>query len=107
MENYVKECLPRIAPPMLKAAYRLRHPITVVILRGTRGRFHRLNSRSILIPTSEPDAAGLIEAKYEDGLVQVFERDLDEASEQIEIDASPEVRSIVTGSCCAAARPGV
>jgi hypothetical protein len=41
-----------------------------------------------LIPTSEPDAAGLIEAKYEDGLVLVFERDLDEASEQIEIDAS-------------------
>jgi len=72
--------------PML--AYRIRNSITAVIRRGASERFKCLNGGSILVPISGPNAAGMIEARYENDLVLIFERDLNEASERIEIEAA-------------------
>jgi hypothetical protein len=73
---------------MPKSAYRIRNSITAVIRQGASERFKCLNGGSILFPISGHDAAGMIEARYENDYVLVFERDLDEASERIEIEAS-------------------
>ena len=54
------------------SAYRIKSSITAVILRGASERFQCLNGGSILIPMSGPDAAGMIEAKYEGDRVLVF-----------------------------------
>jgi hypothetical protein len=70
------------------SAYRIKSSITAVILRGASERFQCLNGGSILIPMSGPDAAGMIEAKYEGDRVLVFKRDLTEACERIEIEAA-------------------
>ena len=72
--------------PML--AYRIRNSITAVIRRGASERFKCINGGSILFPISGPNAAGMIEARYENDSVLVFERDLDEASERVEIEAA-------------------
>jgi hypothetical protein len=69
------------------SAYRIIKSMTAVILRGTHERFECLDRGSILIPTSGPNSAGMIQAKHENDCVLVFERDLDEASERIEIEA--------------------
>ena len=75
---------------MAKSAYRIKTSITAVIRRGASERFKCLGGGSVLIPISEPNSAGMIEARYEDDFVLVFERDLDEASEKIAIEvASP------------------
>jgi len=69
------------------AAYRINSSLTAVILRGTSERFQCLNCGTILIPLSEPNAAGMIEARCDEGtLVRVFKRDLSERSERIEIE---------------------
>jgi hypothetical protein len=73
---------------MPKSAYRIRDSITAVVRQGASERFKCLNGGSILFPISGPDAAGMIEARYENDVVLVFERDLDEASERIEIEAA-------------------
>jgi hypothetical protein len=86
MEN--TPCLSAEVPiPALKAVYRIEHPITVLMLQETREIFRRLNRGTILVPTAGPNSAGMIEAKYKDGFVLVFRRDLDEASQRIEVDA--------------------
>jgi hypothetical protein len=69
------------------SAYRINNSITAVIRRGAGERFKSLDGGSILFPISGPNAAGMIEARYENDVVLVFERDLDEATEQIEIEA--------------------
>jgi hypothetical protein len=66
--------------------YRIKSSLTAVILCGTSERFQCFNCGTILIPLSEPDAAGMIEARCEGNLVRVFERDLSEQSECIEIE---------------------
>jgi len=73
---------------MSKAAYRIKSSITAVVLRGPGERFQSLSGGAILIPVTEPNAAGLIEAKYEDSRVLVFKRDLNDACERIEIEAA-------------------
>jgi hypothetical protein len=78
---------------MFMSAYRINNSITAVIRRGARERFKCLDGGSILFPISGPNAARMIEARYENDIVLVFERDLDEATEQIEIEvvgASPQ-----------------
>lgn len=70
------------------SAYRIRTSITAMIRRGASERFKSLNGGAILIPTSGPNSAGMIEARYENDSVLVFERDLDEASEQIELETA-------------------
>ena len=67
-------------------AYRIKSSLTAVILRGTSERFQCLNSGAILIALSQPNAAGMIEARCEGTLVRVFKRDLSEQSERIEVD---------------------
>jgi hypothetical protein len=75
---------------MPKSAYRIRNSVTAVIRQGASERFKCLKGGSILFPISGPNAAGMIEARCENDFVLVFERDLDEASERIEIEvASP------------------
>lgn len=73
---------------MPKSAYRIKSSITAVIRQGASERFKCLNGGSIVVPVSGPNAAGMIEARYENDCVLVFERDLDEASERIEIEAA-------------------
>jgi hypothetical protein len=68
-------------------AYRIKSSLTAVILCGTSERFQCLNCGTILIPLSEPNAAGMIEARCEGNLVRVFERDLSEQSEYFEIES--------------------
>lgn len=65
-------------------AYRINSSLTAVMLCGTSERFQCLNRGTILIPLSEPNAAGMIEATCEGNLVRVFERDLYEQSEYFE-----------------------
>jgi hypothetical protein len=75
-----------------KSAYRIKTSITAVIRRGASERFKCLDGGSVLFLISGPDSAGMIEARYDNDSVFVFERDLDEASEQIEVEmavASP------------------
>jgi hypothetical protein len=69
-------------------SYRIRDSITVVMLEGPHEVFRGVRIGSILIPTSGPDSAGMIEARYQGGLVRVFQRDLDEASDQVEADVA-------------------
>jgi hypothetical protein len=73
---------------MPRSAYRIKTSITAVIRRGASERFKSLDGGSVLIPISEPNSAGMIEARYENEFVLVFERDLDEASEKIAIEAA-------------------
>ena len=73
---------------MSMSAYRIKSSITAVVRRGTSERFKCLDGGSIVFPVSGPNAAGMIEARYENDFVLIFERDLDEASEQIEIEAA-------------------
>jgi hypothetical protein len=76
-----------IAHKNVMPAYRIKSLLTAVILRGTSERFHCPTCGSILIPLSQPNAAGMIEARCEGNLVRVFERDLSEHSECIEIES--------------------
>jgi len=69
-------------------AYRIRNSITELVRRGTGERLQCLSNGSVLIATSEPNRAGLVEAKWEGTLVWVFERDLAEGSEPVEIQAA-------------------
>jgi hypothetical protein len=69
-------------------AYRIKASLTAVILRGTHERLQSLNSGTLLIPLSEPNGAGMIEARCEGCLVRVFERDLFERSEPVELAAA-------------------
>ena len=73
---------------MAKSAYRIKTSITAVIRRGASERFTSLDGGSVLFPLSGPDSAGMIEARYDNHYVLVFERDLHEASEQIEIEVA-------------------
>ena len=73
---------------MSMAAYRIKSSITAVALRGARETLQSLAGGGILTPISGPNAAGLIEAKYEDYHVLVFKRDLTEACERIEIEVA-------------------
>jgi hypothetical protein len=73
---------------MARSAYRIKTSITAVIRRGASERFKCIDGGSVLFPISGPDSAGMIEARYDNDHVLVFERDLDEASEQIEIEAA-------------------
>ena len=73
---------------MPNSAYRIRTSITAMIRRGASERFKSLDGGAILIPISGPNSAGMIEARYENDSVLVFERDLDEASEQIELETT-------------------
>jgi hypothetical protein len=67
-------------------AYRIKGSLTAVILCGASERFQCLNCGTILIPLSEPNAAGMIDARCEGNLIRVFERDLSEQSECIGIE---------------------
>ena len=66
--------------------YRITQSITIMVERGRSEVFRSLERGSILIPKSEPNAAGMIEAAYEGDYILVFERDLEEASEPIQVE---------------------
>jgi hypothetical protein len=73
---------------MATSAYRIKSSITALIVRGDRERLHCLKVGDLLIPTSEPDSAGMIMARFEQETVQVFERDLEEGCEPIELQVA-------------------
>ena len=71
---------------MTVSAYRLTGAITALIAKDSRERLGCLAPGSILIPTSETDAAGMIAAQCDNLFVRVFDRDIQEQTEQIEIE---------------------
>ena len=68
------------------SAYRLTGAITALIAKDSRERLGCLAPGSILIPTSDTDAAGMIAAQCDSLSVRVFDRDIQEQTEQIEIE---------------------
>jgi len=72
----------------MPTSYRVTSSLTVVICQGTRERLQTLDPGSIVIPTSAPDAAKMIEATCNGERVRIFARDLDERSERIEAVAA-------------------
>ena len=73
---------------MTTSAYRIKNAITALILRGDRERLHCLKVGDLLVPTSGPNSAGMIMARFAQETVQVFERDLEEGCELIEIQVA-------------------
>ncbi len=71
---------------MTVSAYRLTGTITALIAKGSRERLGCLAPGSILIPTSNSDTAGMILALCDSLFVRVFDRDIQEQTEHIEIE---------------------
>ena len=69
---------------MAVPAYRITAATTVVVCEGNSERLKALDAGSIVIPTSAPDSAGLIDAICDGNSVRIFARDLDEKSEAVE-----------------------
>ena len=72
-------------------AYRLTNSITAAVRNGNREKLQSLKAGSVLIPTSEPDRAGMVQATWGDLPVLVFRRDLEECSECVEIESGAPV----------------
>jgi hypothetical protein len=66
-------------------AYRVSSSITAILRRGQAEQFRMLNRGAIVIPVTKPNSAGMLEARCEENSVVVFQRDLEDASERIEI----------------------
>lgn len=75
---------------MTVSAYRLTGTITALIAKDSRERLGCLAPGSILIPTSHTDAAGMIAARCDSLSVRVFNRDIQERTEQIEIETTSQ-----------------
>jgi hypothetical protein len=73
---------------MATSAYRIKNSITALILRGNRERLHCLKVGDLLFPMSGRDSVGMIMARFEQETVQVFERDLEEGCEPIELQVA-------------------
>ena len=73
---------------MTVSAYRLTGAITALIIDGSRERLGCLASGSILIPTSNTDSAGMIAGVCDSLPVRVFNRDIQEQTEHIEIETA-------------------
>jgi hypothetical protein len=71
---------------VLRSAYRVKTPMIAVILMEAQERLDCLGSGSLVIPTSDVDAAGMLTAKCEGAFVRVFQRDLAERTEPVEAD---------------------
>jgi hypothetical protein len=71
---------------MTVSAYRLTGTITALIAKGNRERLGCLEPGSILIPASSSDASGMIAALCDSLFVWVFDRDIQEQTEHIEIE---------------------
>ncbi len=71
---------------MTVSAFRLTGTITALIANGSRERLGCLERGSILIPTSDRDRAGMIAALCDSLFVRVFDRDIQEQAEHIEIE---------------------
>ncbi len=78
---------------MTVSAYRLTGTITALIAKGSRERLGCLEPGSILIPTSNSDAGGMIAALCDSLFVRVFDRDIQEQTEQIEIE-TPDASNV-------------
>jgi len=69
-------------------AYRITFSMTVVVYQDSHERIRTLGPGVILIPASCVDRAGMIEATCNGNRVRVFERDLKERSERIEVETA-------------------
>ena len=78
---------------MTVSAYRLTGTITALIAKGSRERLGCLEPGSILIPTSNSDASGMIAALCDSLFVRVFDRDIQEQTEHIEIE-TPDTSNV-------------
>ena len=74
---------------MTVSAYRLTGSITALIAHGSRERLGCLAPGSILIPTSDTDTAGMLAGLCDNVCVRVFDRDIKEQTENIEIETDP------------------
>jgi hypothetical protein len=67
--------------------YRITYSMMAVIRHGSHELIRPLPRGVILIPTSSVDRAGMIEATCSEHRVRVFQRDLMERAERIEVEA--------------------
>ena len=58
--------------------------MTAVVHQGSQERLRALRPGAVVVPTSNADCAGMMEATCEGLLLRVFQRDLSERSERIE-----------------------
>ena len=65
------------------SAHRVITAITAIVRETSGEQLQPLDPGVIVIPTSEPDHAGMIEATCNGTQVRVFERDLEERSEEV------------------------
>jgi hypothetical protein len=74
---------------MTVSAYRLTGSITALLINGSRERLGSLSPGSILIPTSDTDTAGMIAGLCNNRPVRVFDRDIQERTEEIRVETDP------------------
>ncbi len=70
---------------ILRSAYRIKTPMIAVRMEPQE-RLDCLGSGSLVIPTSEVDAEGMLTATCEGVFVRVFQRDLFERTVPVEAD---------------------
>ena len=67
-------------------SYRIIDPLTALLCKDSREHIGMLGRGVIVITLSTVDRAGLIEAACDGRVVRIFERDLLERSERIDLD---------------------
>ena len=67
--------------------HQITSSMTVVFYQQSRERIRTLGPGVILIPISDVDRRGMLHATYDGHLVRVFQRDLTEKSQPIELEA--------------------
>ncbi len=65
--------------------YRIILPTTALLREGSREYIGTLGRDAIVIPTSVADRGGLVEATHDGRWIRVFERDLLERSERVDL----------------------
>ena len=80
---------------MTSPAYRLTHPITVVVQRTGHQRLEQLPARSVFcVNSSKPDSNGMIHGICRGDEVMMFSRDLEDRAEPIVAE-----KAIGVGAC--------
>ena len=71
---------------MLASAYRIKTSMIAIVPVGSCERLLPLTSGSVVIPIAGVSRPGMIDVIHEGRVIRVFERDLSERSEPVELD---------------------
>jgi len=85
--------------------HRLTESVMAFVCRGAGEKLECIDAGSILVSTSGPDSAGMIEATWEGLPVRIFRRDLEERSvETTPIGEDVHTRAAAVGEASSAGR---